>query len=241
MAQSKEWFGQYFESSYTKGNIITKEQYEKACTGFDQVYKDLLPEDKQAKILDVGCGTGHFLYYLKKKGYRHSFGIDISSQQVGMCQSEGLLNSKVADVFYFLKDDEEKYDLISAHDVLEHFEKREILPLVQLIYRSLKPGGIFIVRVPNMSNPFSVDSRYRDMTHEVGFTGKSLYQTLWIGGFQKIKILPPKRIAVNSFRNFIRKLMVELFHRLIRFAFFIQDFKVPENLDKTISAVSIKR
>lgn len=240
MKNTKVWFLNYFESSYKKGNHLSEEQYEKTTISFEQIYRNYLPKDKQSEILDVGCGTGHFLYYLKRKGYKNCLGIDVSPEQIAECHKRGLQDSLIADVFDFLKDQKKKYDLISLHDVLEHFEKDKILPLLKLINESLRLGGTLLIRVPNMSNPFSIDSRYSDMTHEAGFTCKSLYQTLWVSGFKQIDILPPKKIAVNSIRNFIRKLMVDILHRIIRFAYYIQDFTVPENLDKTITAVSIK-
>jgi SAM-dependent methyltransferase len=35
-----------------------------------------------SNILELGCGPGYFLDYLKLKGFTNSFGIDISSEQI---------------------------------------------------------------------------------------------------------------------------------------------------------------
>jgi len=92
-----------------------------------------------------------------------------------------------------------------------------------------------------MSNPFSLDTRYSDFTHEIGFTAKSLYQVLWSGGFRDIRILPSKIIPVRSVRNFARRILVNVLHKSIRFLYYIQDFTVPQNLDKNLVAVSTKK
>ena len=177
------------------------------------------------------------MYHLKKKGYRNFFGVDVSLQQIQYCQEH--ISDKVAviDGMNFLEDKASAYDVITAHDVMEHIFKKETLRFLELVYKALKKGGVFIVRVPNMSNPFGLDARYSDFTHEVGFTSKSLYQILWIAGFRDIVILPPAQIAVGSFRNWVRKYLVAMVHRLIQFFYYIQDYTVPKNLDKNLIAV----
>jgi len=241
MERNKELFDEYLSSSFKQANILTKEQYEKASDSFEVSYGKLLPEDKGAAILDVGCGTGHFLYYLKKKGYKNFLGIDISPQQIEFCKENISEKVKLANGLEFLKDKNRIYDVVAAHDLLEHMPKEKILFFVDVVYNSLKKEGIFIVRVPNMSNPFSLDSRHSDFTHEIGFTAKSLYQVLWSGGFRDIRILPPKIISVHSFRNFVRRILVNILHKFIRFLYYIQDFTMPQNLDKNLVAVSTKK
>jgi len=41
-----------------------------------------LPEDKKAKIIDLGCGNGGFVYWLQQIGYQNAEGIDISAEQI---------------------------------------------------------------------------------------------------------------------------------------------------------------
>ena len=203
---------------------------------FERLYGDVLPSDRNSRILDIGCGAGHFLYYLKRKEYTNFLGIDISPQQVEFCEKNISKNVKQADILEFLKDSEGGYSVIAAHDVLEHIPKEKILKLLKLVLKSLDNGGIFLLRVPNMSNPLSLDSRYRDFTHEVGFTEKTLYQILQMTGFSDIRISSSK-IAIRSGRNLIRSFMVNTIHRLIRFLYYIQDFSVPEQLGKNLIVI----
>jgi 2-polyprenyl-3-methyl-5-hydroxy-6-metoxy-1,4-benzoquinol methylase len=227
----------YFDSSFGQVNVLTRQQYEKAASHFECLYKDILPEDRGAAILDVGCGCGHFLYYLTKQNYNAFLGIDISPQQIDHCKTAITDRVQVHDVFEFLKSNDDTYDVITAHDLVEHIPKERTLELLALVHQALKRGGTFIVRVPNMSNPLSLDSRYSDFSHEAGFTVKSLRQVLSVGGFRNVRILAPQQIEVHSFRNRGRKMLVKALHALIRLSYYIQDFTVPEHLDKNITAV----
>ncbi len=51
---------------------------------YDLDYRDVLPPRKDAEILDLGCGTGHFLYYLGWAGYTRAQGIDRSPEQAAI-------------------------------------------------------------------------------------------------------------------------------------------------------------
>jgi hypothetical protein len=128
---------------------------------------------------------------------------------------------------------------MSAHDLLEHIPKEKTLAFLDLVYQSLNKNGILIARVPNMSNPFSLDSRFRDFSHETGFTEKSLYQVLARAGFKEIEI-SSTRIHVHSFRNRIRRMLVHALFAVIRFLYYIQDFSVPMNLGKNLIAICKK-
>ena len=231
---------EYFESIYKHGNILNVEQFELASESFARDYEEIIPEDKNAAFLDVGCGVGHFLYHLKKMGYRNYYGIDISRQQIEYCTKNVTEQVEVADAFIFLQNMENRYDVICLHDVLEHIAKENIITLLKLLFQALKKEGMVILRVPNMSTPFGLDARYNDFTHEIGYTAKSLYQVLWVCGFREIRILPPKQIIIKNYRNIIRKFMVMILHQLIRFCYYIQDYNVPQNLDKNLTIIGKK-
>ena len=236
---NQKFYDKYFESIYAASNRLTERQYKEASKEYEVLYQKVLPDDKSANILDIGCGTGQFLYYLIGKGYQNIFGIDVSPQQIEYCEKNISCKVKLIDAFEFLKGADRVYNVIATHDVLEHVTKENMLNLITLIYRALKDEGVFIVRVPNMSNPFSLDSRYRDFTHETGFTDKSLYQVLWNAGFRDIQI-SSSRIIVRSFRNRVRFLLVVLLQKVVRFLYYIQDYSVPSNLGKNLIAISRK-
>jgi len=60
----EDYFREYFESIFKDSNIFSEKEYEAHCREYEANYGEFLPAQKDAVILDAGCGTGHFLYYL---------------------------------------------------------------------------------------------------------------------------------------------------------------------------------
>jgi 2-polyprenyl-3-methyl-5-hydroxy-6-metoxy-1,4-benzoquinol methylase len=47
----------------------------------DQNIIDNLPKNKNAKILDMGCGFGMYLKHIKSLGYKNIKGVEIGNEQ----------------------------------------------------------------------------------------------------------------------------------------------------------------
>jgi SAM-dependent methyltransferase len=123
------------------------------------------------RILDIGCGNGS--PSLTKRWFRgcHYAGADI--------QRYKLSNEDVAamDEFYQLGADgsgydaipEASYDFVILNHVIEHM--REPGPIVAMLCRKLKPGGLMWIAFPSQRSltlPHSVDETlnfYDDPTH----------------------------------------------------------------------------
>jgi 2-polyprenyl-3-methyl-5-hydroxy-6-metoxy-1,4-benzoquinol methylase len=235
----KNLYEEYFDSIYAHSNIFTTEEYENSAGEFDVHFGSFLPEEKDTPILDIGCGTGHFLYYLKKRGYLNYLGIDISDSQVKFCSNNITPNVKNADAFEFLADERNIYSVISANDVIEHISKEKVIPFLKLIYQALNPGGILLLKLPNMSNPFSIDSRYRDFTHECGFTEESIYQVLYMAGFRNIRLYP-SHVSGNSLKSHLNRIFTSTFHAILRKLFWHQGISAPKILSCRLIVISKK-
>lgn len=141
-----------------------------------------------SNILELGCGPGYLLDYLKLKGFTNSIGIDISLEQIDIAKSKGH-NVKLDDVFNFLRNSSEKYHLIFAFDFIEHFSKDELLELISLIYTHLHNDGLFIIRTPNGQGLFPGQVIYGDLTHQTIFTPNSLTQIFTKIGFDNLRFI----------------------------------------------------
>lgn len=229
----------YFETYFRKVNVLSKKGYEKSAKFYNSFYGDFLPKNRNVKILDLGCGTGQFLYFLEKQGYKNYYGIDISKQQIQFCKNKITERVEVADIFEFLKDKKNNFDIIVANDVFEHLPKNRLIEFSKLIHISLKNNGILLIKVPNMSNPFGLMNRYIDITHEVGFTEHSLSTVLETGGFQKVEI-KGAAYPVISLKSAIGKPAKIIVYSLLKILLLIQGYAVPRIIDKDIIAIAKK-
>ena len=86
------------------------------------------PPDKDAAILDVGCGHGAMLYFARQAGYHNTAGIDCSAAQVAEAGRRGITGIIEGDVLQVLDTfPAESQDVVIALDVIEHFTKDELL------------------------------------------------------------------------------------------------------------------
>jgi ubiquinone/menaquinone biosynthesis C-methylase UbiE len=80
--------------------------------------------EKNAKVIDVGCGTGRTLMMFRKNGYFNSIGIDVSKKSIEACAKKGFIIDK--DIFLMditkSKFKDKEFDVVFAEGLLEHFE-----------------------------------------------------------------------------------------------------------------------
>src|SRR6266852_8466542 len=58
---------------------------------WDHKYLPLLADmDRDAPILEIGCGGGGLLAYLGRRGFSHAVGIDLSEEQVELARLRGV-------------------------------------------------------------------------------------------------------------------------------------------------------
>jgi 2-polyprenyl-3-methyl-5-hydroxy-6-metoxy-1,4-benzoquinol methylase len=180
----------------------------------------LLPADRDASIIDVGCGSGGLVWWLHQRGYHRAEGIDVGAQLIETARALGVPNVSHADLRTYLDDRPGRYDVAILRDVIEHFTREEILRILEQVQLALKPGGCIIVQVPNAESPFFGRIRYGDFTHETAFSASSLIQVLQMTGYQRIRLRPTSPV-VRSVGSLVRIALwkgVEAFYRLLLFA-----------------------
>jgi len=165
----------------------TKKEFNLYNNYFYRNYKNYLPSDRSANILDIGCGNGIFLRFLKKMNFYNSEGFDLSIENVEECKKFGL-SVDFGDAFEYLSQNNKKYSVIVLNDVIEHIPKNEVVDKMQLLKSHLEDGGYVIVKTLNMSNPISVNTLYCDFTHEYGYTEKNIVQVFSLAGFNNCEV-----------------------------------------------------
>jgi len=214
----KEIFGNYFEttdSEYLRVHRGNQESYE-------DNFADLLPADKTAKILEIGCGAGQLLWYLKSKGYENILGVDVGQTQIDLVKRLGIDGRVISSIPEFLSDKRGTYDLIVMNAVIEHFTKQELWDNLRAIHGALKGGGSVVFSTPNMACLSSGFQRYIDFTHETGFTERSAYEVMRITGFKEI-VLRPDRIKLKPRpRRVVWWAFNKLWYALLKFLYYIE-------------------
>ncbi|MFC5175696.1 class I SAM-dependent methyltransferase [Nocardioides taihuensis] len=153
--------------------------------------KDLLPrlpQERDVAVVDIGCGQGDLVAWLLAEGYHRAGGIDVSPEQVAIAHERGRDTVRLGDFREVLEP--ASLDVVVATDFLEHFDKFEVLQILDHCRETLRPDGRVVFRVPNAVSPFGGNYRHGDATHECSFTARSLRQLLAAAGFDEVEVHP---------------------------------------------------
>lgn len=111
---------------------------------------DMVEKDPNAKILDLGCGSGGFTKMIANRiGTDNIYGVEISEPAIESAKKNGIkiirsdLNNPLP-----LKD--KMFDFVCANQVIEHLYNTDTF--VKEIYRVLKKDGYAIVSTPNLGS-----------------------------------------------------------------------------------------
>jgi SAM-dependent methyltransferase len=206
-------FEHYRTIAYEGANPFQPESFIRVL---DASYRTFLPGDLTARILDIGCGMGQFLYYLNAKGYQNISGVELSPEQVEFCQNNVTPNVLLTpDIMTFLLERPKSWECIIFKDVIEHIPRAQVIPILSAIFQSLAPGGTVVIATGNLASPAGMFVRYIDFTHESGFTENSLRQVLKAVGFKDVAVTGCSPV-MYSWRSYFRVGIQRLFHQFLR-------------------------
>lgn len=140
MIRKKDWENSWKDidkTVYSHKNTISRFGFFLQKKSIKKVL-DKIKLNKNAKIIDIGCGSGKTIYYFRDFGFKNSIGIDISSNALKICESAGLKINK--DVFlvnaFKTKFKNKSFDLVFAEGLLEHF--KDFTPIAKEMARLSK-------------------------------------------------------------------------------------------------------
>lgn len=231
-------FERYSETFYEE--LHRELDFDQITRGFGEYYYDCLPENREAPVLDVGCGTGQFLRYLELQGYRQAEGLELSPQQAAEARKRVALRVHVGDAAAFLAERRGRYAAITLNDVLEHVPKAQILEFLQALKAGLRPDGVLVINVPRALGLTTAYARYIDFTHELVFTEMSLRQVLLMAGFREVRFVPERWPLKWTPRHLAFRLVRWLWFRVLRLVYFLEmpGGKMPEHWQVRLMAVA---
>ncbi|MDD2479352.1 MAG: class I SAM-dependent methyltransferase [Victivallaceae bacterium] len=104
----------------------------------------LLTVTKDSNILDIGCGTGELLYWLRVLGMRNLLGIDpFNAKDIEYENGLRILKKRISEV-------EGKWDIVMFHHSFEHIP--DPVSALKTASNLLNPSGYCVVRIPIVSS-----------------------------------------------------------------------------------------
>lgn len=172
----------------------------------NRLFKDIIysqmKDDGNTKFLEIGCGIGDLISNIISKSNLEITGAEIYTKGL-LYAKKHLSNVKFVQFDIAKKSLTDKFDMISAFDVIEHID--DDLTAISNINKMLKIDGIFIVSVPQHKFLWSrLDGLVK---HKRRYSRKELISKLEQNGF--------KICFCTSFVFFLFPLM--LISRLIDF------------------------
>ena len=152
----------------------------------------VVPKEKKGRLLDIGCGSGEFLYQMK------SFGWDVSGVEINQA-SANLGNKRGLNIFCGELGEadfpDNFFDVVVLNQTLEHVYSPG--SYLEKIYRLLKEEGLLIIGVPNVGcleiQVFGRSCHALDVPRHLHFfTIASLRNYLEKYGFEVEKVLSKK-------------------------------------------------
>lgn len=172
----------------------------------------VLPKDKNAAILDIGCGFGYILNILKLSGYNNLGGIDISEEAVSVCKKNGLNVEQVTSLDDFFRNNNKKYDFILMTHVIEHIPKDKIIETLKQIKSALTENGTLYLSTPNAQSNTGSYWMFEDFTHTTIFTSGSIIYVLKSAGFDEINFVDPHDLMRHTFlAQILKKFLLSLY------------------------------
>jgi SAM-dependent methyltransferase len=182
----------YSENEYishkTKFKSITDIAY-KLVRNYSFKYKyNLIREDlPKGSLLDIGCGTGEFLRYIRKKGWVIA-GVEKSDS--ARTAAEKTLGITIGTDLY---NTTTQYDIITLWHVLEHLP--QLSNVMEKLRSSIKPTGYIFFALPNHTS-FDADhykeywAGYDVPRHLYHFNQETFQKLMTKNGMKVVSTLP---------------------------------------------------
>lgn len=199
-AEMLQYYSHYYHEDNLSFSSITQARFHTLLASFE-TYRE------SNRILDIGCGAGHFLKVAIESGWG-AYGNEIASgafeqlSRIGVKPFFGELQSANYPDHFF--------DVVYCSEVLEHL--LDPISLLSESVRILRPGGLLYLTTPNYDSLSRrlLGSKWRvfGKEHICYFTPQVLAGVLGMVGFSKVGVAT-RNIDPHELRKLFQKRSVE--------------------------------
>ncbi len=184
----------------------------------EKLVREHFPADRDAKIVDLGCGHGAIVWAARRLGYRNIEGVDASPEQVAMAAQLKIDGVRQGDLMATLRAaPSDSHDAIVLFDLYHYFDPATQLRLADEVRRVLKPGGRFIMHLPNGEALFAGRVRYWDIMATGSFTRRSIEQLMLVCDFREVACHEDQPVA-HGLKSMARYILWKLVRFVLRLA-----------------------
>lgn len=177
--------GTYLSRNSWAHRRLRQQDYVKYRQAYRWHLRGWLPTPAQGRWLDLGCGQGGLLSLARELGFLEVIGVDRSAEMVAAARELGFAVVEGAAELFLAKEPDASFAVITAFDLVEHLERDVAFGLLQDIRRVLVPGGVCILKLPNLESPWGAGIMGGDVTHEVGYAPAGIAQLAQLAGFER--------------------------------------------------------
>lgn len=194
----------YYQYQATARGVHSLADVERGAEGrvhiWNRIIRPWLPADKACPIVELACGHGSFLWWLRQCGFTRALGADSSPEQLAFARQTGV-EVVQADAIAWLKEQPKSSQrAIVGIDFIEHISKDDLMALLQQSVRVLEPGGRLVMRFPNGDSPLVGMNLFNDITHVWTYTPNCLESLARMHGFTRTEFVDESTVAIRDHR-----------------------------------------
>lgn len=177
---------------------------------YSPLFTNLQTELKSKPILDIGCGRGEFLEFIKNLKLQPK-GLDLNKEMVAKARSLGFDVTEEDALAFLLKQKTGSFAGITGFHFVEHIPFDELLIIFSECYRVLAPGGLLIFETPNPENlVIGSCNFYTDPSHLHPLPPHLLEFAVQFQGFTRTEIM---RLRPQEFKDNSNRAISEILRR----------------------------
>jgi SAM-dependent methyltransferase len=173
----------------------------------NRIIKNLLKNiDRNASILEVGCGYCQKTEFLKSIGFNNITGVEKNKKLVEQAKDRNFNVHTLEDFENTYK--EKKFDVLFLSHIIEHFQYQDLKQFLEHYLEYLKENGYLLIATPVLNDNF-----YDDFDHVKPYTHLSILSVFGAHGSQvqfysrhQVKLLDLNYIRIAYRLKFYRAL-----------------------------------